>query len=216
MMEHPSVLAVHRARCSGSRSADLTDEPEQGLVEIAEVRRLRGPVVHLEVDIRGVFRVPRREHLIVPYTLQVGGLTAGLRRAYKEIAAEGEVCGTEPVVVGGAEGGETLVGGHRRMAVGTEEERCPREHRPVDGHMTAAGRGVVVGHGRAQLVLGARFLVGADVLIVHEVGGYGDVNRGLVGTRDGQDAVARRQLSALRRGRHAPHEAYFPLAALEF
>ena len=51
---------------------NLADEFEQGLVQFRQVRHFRGPVVHLKIDVRGVFRVPRWEHLVVPDTLQIG------------------------------------------------------------------------------------------------------------------------------------------------
>ena len=38
-----------------------------------DVRDACGPVVHLQVDVHRVVRVPRREHLLVPYALQVRG-----------------------------------------------------------------------------------------------------------------------------------------------
>ena len=47
---------------------------------LAEVCHLGWPVVHLGIDVDGVFAVPRSMHAPVPYTLQVGSLSAGLRR----------------------------------------------------------------------------------------------------------------------------------------
>ena len=66
VMEHPAVGTVHLAGSLTTRLGHLADEFEQGAVHLREVTDLRRPVVHLEVDVRGVFRVPRREHFFIP------------------------------------------------------------------------------------------------------------------------------------------------------
>ena len=72
VVQHPAFHAIHIASRLLALFVYLADELEQGFVQLCQVGDLRGPVVHLEVDVRGVFRVPRREHLVVPKTLQVG------------------------------------------------------------------------------------------------------------------------------------------------
>ena len=72
VMEHPAVGTVHVAGGLTARLGHFADKLEQRAIHLREVADLRGPVVHLEVDVRGVFRVPRGEHLVVPKTLQVG------------------------------------------------------------------------------------------------------------------------------------------------
>ena len=58
VVQNPAILAIHDLRRVGTCRADFTNQSEQRLVEVGEIRRLRWPVVHLEVDVRGVFRVP--------------------------------------------------------------------------------------------------------------------------------------------------------------
>ena len=78
MVEHPSSRAVHGRGCLGSCCADIAYEAPQRLVHLHEVGDIGRPVVHLEVDVTGILRVPRGQQLVVPYSLEVGCLSAGL------------------------------------------------------------------------------------------------------------------------------------------
>ena len=72
VMQHPTIGTIHLACCLTTCHADLTNQAEEGFVQLCEIGDLRGPVIHLQIDVRGVFRVPRREHLLIPDTLQIG------------------------------------------------------------------------------------------------------------------------------------------------
>ena len=81
VMQHPCLgigRAIHHTSCITSRLAHLSYQAEERLVEFGKIADLRGPIVHLEVDVAGVFAVPRGEHLVIPDALQVGRLTTGL------------------------------------------------------------------------------------------------------------------------------------------
>src|SRR5205085_11926741 len=67
---------------------EVRDHAYERLVALGEVRHLRGPVVHLRVDVDGVLRLPRRRHLRVPDALKVRGLRAGARGGDEEVATE--------------------------------------------------------------------------------------------------------------------------------
>ena len=47
---------------------------EQGEMTFAEIAYLRRPVVHLSVDIHGIFASPGGYNLLIPYALKVGWL----------------------------------------------------------------------------------------------------------------------------------------------
>ena len=87
VMSHPATTAVHIGGGLHSRLAQVAGHREQRLLRLGQVANEGGPVVHLGVDIDGVFRVPRGIDLRVPYTLQVGGLAAGLRRGDEQVTA---------------------------------------------------------------------------------------------------------------------------------
>ena len=50
----------------------------RGFVQFAQVGDFRGPIVHFQVNVTGIFAVPGGEKLIVPDSLKIGGLPAGL------------------------------------------------------------------------------------------------------------------------------------------
>ena len=52
-----------------------------------KVGHLGWPVVHLGIDVDGVFTVPRGIHTTIPHALQVSSLTSWLRRGDKQITS---------------------------------------------------------------------------------------------------------------------------------
>ena len=86
VVSHPTLAAVHLFGCFGARLAQVFHHREQRFLRLSEVAHKCRPVVHLGIDVDRVFRVPRSVHLVVPYTLQIGGLPAGLRRRDQQIA----------------------------------------------------------------------------------------------------------------------------------
>ena len=76
LVEDPAPGAVVLAGDAGALIGHLADQPEERLRRLGEVGDLRGPVVHLEVDVRRVLRIPHRIHVGVPDALQVRRLRA--------------------------------------------------------------------------------------------------------------------------------------------
>ena len=127
---HPSVAAIHLLCGEGSGLAEVANHREQRLLRLGKISHERRPVVHLGIDVDGVLRVPRCIHLVVPNTLQVGGLSAGLARRDEQVATilhhERHHVEIEWCVAGGAlivqlagtlfEGDEALVG--RQSGIG--------------------------------------------------------------------------------------------------
>src|SRR5690606_23465840 len=88
VMRYPTPRSVHHTRSLLSRHGEFTYHAKKRLVQFTEIGALRGPRVHLRVDVDGILAVPRRIHPIVPDTLQVRRLTAGLGRRDQQITPE--------------------------------------------------------------------------------------------------------------------------------
>ena len=85
MMGHPSLTAIHLLSCDGTSLTEVLDHREEGLLRLRKITHERRPVVHLGIDVDGVFRVPGRVDLIVPDTLQIGGLSTWLRGGDQQV-----------------------------------------------------------------------------------------------------------------------------------
>ena len=215
VMEHPSVGAIHTGCRLAPCLADFPDEPEKGFVHLRQVGHLRRPVVHLEVDVGGVFRIPRGQHLLVPDALQIGGIEViGLRRADEQIAPKLEVGGYEMAVVVRAETVYALVGGHLWEEVFAQVERHAVVVAVIDLLMACLQLSVAPCHGLVKPLPTLLLLVAADVVVGLHIGADGYVERGLVGARHGQLSVVLRHAAAHRLRGHAAFEAHFPLQVL--
>ena len=90
VMQCPATTTVHGRRLPPLHRYAL-HQIEKRLVHLGKVGHLGRPVIHLDIDVGGIFSVPGGTQLVVPYSLQVGGLSAGLRAAYQEITAKLEI-----------------------------------------------------------------------------------------------------------------------------
>ena len=86
VVSHPAPTAVHLLGRLRSRLAQVANHREQRLLRLGQVSHQGRPVVHLGVDVDGIFRVPRCIHLVVPHALQVGRLAPRLRRRDEQVA----------------------------------------------------------------------------------------------------------------------------------
>ena len=86
VMRQPALAAIHLLGSLGTRHAEVANHREQRLLGLDKVTHHGGPVVHLGIDIDGVFGVPGGILFAIPHTLQVGRLTTRLRAADKQIA----------------------------------------------------------------------------------------------------------------------------------
>ena len=80
MMRHPTRTVVHGARRLSACYTQVANHREQRFLCLSQITHIGRPVVHLGIDVDGIFRVPSGIHLMVPYTLQIGRLTTRLRR----------------------------------------------------------------------------------------------------------------------------------------
>ena len=131
VMGYPATTAVHLLGCLRSRLTQVADHREERLLRLGEVAHEGRPVVHLGIDVDGVFRVPRGVFLVVPHALEVGRLSARLRRGDQQIAAvlhhqrhhvevdRFTIC---DFVCGRIKGCEALVGGNLSVLI-TQRQR---------------------------------------------------------------------------------------------
>ena len=80
MVRNPTLATIHFLGSLGTRHAQVANHGKQRLLRLDEVTDHRRPVVHLGIDVDGVFRVPGSIFLTIPHTLQIGGLSTRLRR----------------------------------------------------------------------------------------------------------------------------------------
>ena len=118
-MRDESVRAVVDARGLPARLAQRFEVVEERLMQLGEVRHFRRPVVHLQVDVEVVVAVPRREHAVVPQSLQVRGKPARTAARNQQIAAELKVERFEPEIgLAFLHALEPLVSRRRRERIG--------------------------------------------------------------------------------------------------
>ena len=87
VMGHPTTAAIHLTGRLSARHTQVLNHREQGLLGFSQITYQGRPVVHLGIDVDGVFGIPGGIALVVPYALQVGWLSARLRRADEQVAA---------------------------------------------------------------------------------------------------------------------------------
>ena len=85
MMCHPATAAIHFPSRLCSRYTQILNQRIQRLRSVAEIRYLGRPVVHLRIDVDGIFTVPRRIFTVVPNALQVCRLSTRLGRGNEQI-----------------------------------------------------------------------------------------------------------------------------------
>ena len=174
---HPSLAAIHLLRCLRTRYAQVADHLKEGLLGLCEVTYQCWPVVHLGVDVDGVLRVPGGFQLVIPHTLQVGRLSAGLRAGDEQVAPilhhqgyQSEVCaveGLQPLVC--------------RQLFLIAIRQCQTDAvilRLVFLQMIVEQLGIALADdARHRLDILSRGIA-AHVVVVHEVGGSGDIDGG--------------------------------------
>ena len=143
----------------------------------AQIGYLSCPVVHLYIDVAGVFGVPCRvlAGVGVPNALKVGGLGARLRGADEKVAAELEVVGDKSWVV-------ALFVVFLDADFGVFNFLC-RILPEVEAYATKLFLVFVSVGGKAALIVlvlgkivgdigqGLCFSIGTDVIVFHKVGG---------------------------------------------
>src|SRR5687768_14333614 len=88
VMGHETVGAVVYARCLPARLTKRLEIVKERLMQLGEIGHFGRPVVHLKIDIEVIVAVPRREHTVVPETLQIRWKTAGTAARNQQVAAK--------------------------------------------------------------------------------------------------------------------------------
>ena len=80
MMQRPTACSVHLLCRLGTSYTDVLHHLDERVVTLAKISHFGGPVIHLDVDVRGVLRVPCRilAGIRIPDALQVGRLCTRL------------------------------------------------------------------------------------------------------------------------------------------
>ena len=179
-MGHPSTASVHLAGRFGPSHAQVGYQVEQRLLGFSQIAHQRRPIVHLGIDVNGVFRVPGGIQLVIPHALQVGRLASRLRRADEQIAPVLHHQGHQ-VKVGAVEGFQALVCGQFGRGRRGQTQRNASILLLVFSQVVRqqlSVRPVFQGCQRLQVLLRR---VSTDVVVIHEVGGSHNVEHGFGG-----------------------------------
>lgn len=91
MVRDESAAGIHIARDGGSGRIHTPDKSKQRLAELGQVAGVREPIVHLDVYIYRINRLPRRRERVAPDSLQIRGFAARAAARDEQIAAVVEV-----------------------------------------------------------------------------------------------------------------------------
>ena len=87
MMSHPTWAFIHHTGCFGSCHTQIANHREQRFLCFRQITNQCRPVVHLGINVDGIFRIPWSILLVIPYTLQVCRLSTWLRRRNQQITS---------------------------------------------------------------------------------------------------------------------------------
>ena len=203
VVSHPAAgVVIHLGR-AGAGLRQVHDHRGQRRDAFGKVRNLRGPVIHLRVDVDGVFAAPRRVHGIVPDALEIRGLAARTRAGDEQVARELEIQRGELRVVALGEMRDALVGRQLHGVRLAQVEFHAAEPFLVFGHMRLEQAGEGFPPGGGNLFLGDGLGIAADILVIFITGGGGDEQGGGVCAGECQAAHAPGEFPAPGQDAHA-------------
>ena len=209
-MQHPTFSTIHLTSCFLALLVYFTNQFEQWLIHLCQIRHLRGPVVHLKIDVRGIFRVPRWEHLVVPDTLQIGRIhIVWLRRRDKQIASKLEISCHEIVVCDIAKLLDAFSHGHVGKGVLAQVELHTIIVLVIRFLVQVFQRFIAQRHGFVQTLFRLHFLVASNVLVVLHVGANGQVDGCFVSSHHADVTIRTTLFTTFRLYCHTPHKAHF-------
>ena len=177
---HPSAAVVELAGRCGSRDAQVLHHREEWHLRFCQVGDVGRPIVHLGIDVDGVFAVPRGILLVVPDALQIGRLTSWLRRGDEQIAAILEHQRHQVDI-----GNGIFVLGELFHALVSLQLRCLADGQceahagklvPVGGNMTFQQLGIFQSGSTCQDRFVLRMCIPAHIVIIHEIRGRSDAD----------------------------------------
>src|SRR5690606_14301232 len=87
VMGHPAFGTVHDASSFLTCFSQFRHHAQEWLMKLRQICLFSRPIVHLRIDVDGVFTVPRRRKASIPYSLEVGRLASGLGRGYQKVSS---------------------------------------------------------------------------------------------------------------------------------
>ncbi|MCY1169162.1 hypothetical protein D9M73_91810 [compost metagenome] len=173
-MRNPAPRAVHRPRGPCAGYGQILDHPHQRLDTEAEPARIGCPIIHLSVDVDGVFAAPRRGRPLIPDALQRRRLAARSRRGDEQIAAILQIQRRQRGIDRGRARRNARVGWQRRRRAGAQIDLHPAEQRRMIRHMRPSQRGVALSFGRPTSGTHRANRIAAGIAIAAIAGRGGD------------------------------------------
>ena len=90
-MGSPASCGVVSLGGGGARDDESVDVIDEWFLTLHQIAWPRQPVIHLQIDIQMIIRVPRRHDFIAPQTLKICRQTAGPATAHQQITSVLEV-----------------------------------------------------------------------------------------------------------------------------
>ena len=171
MMCHPATATVHFPSRLCSRYAQILNQRIQRFRGVTEIRYLGRPVVHLRIDVDGIFAVPRRILTVIPNTLQVCRLSTRLGRGNEQIATivihqrnHRHILATRKFL-------QALVGRQRSIGIGWQNQGRSSKLLLVSLHMTFLQLCITHQFHLIYIVSIALGGIARHIVIVHKIGG---------------------------------------------
>src|SRR6266404_2037465 len=109
VMSYPASGAPLDFGGAGARFTEVHYHLYQRVDTFGQIAGFSGPVVHLRVDVDGVFAAPRRVHAFVPKALEIRRLAARSRTRDKQVPAKLEIKGRQLRIISGRKTFDALV-----------------------------------------------------------------------------------------------------------
>ena len=99
VMTHRSPASVHTAGGNSAVLPHALDMVVKGRAALGQILHKCAPVVHLGIDVNGIFSAPRRPHILVPDALEIKGESSLTGACYHKVAGEVEVHSNQLIVI---------------------------------------------------------------------------------------------------------------------
>jgi len=185
VMGHPAARTVHHLRGVRAGLREVQHHGRERFNTFPQVARLGGPVIHLGVDVDGVFAVPRRAHRTVPEALQVRGLAAGARTANQQITGELKIQRSQLRIVAAGKMPDALVRRQLHRVRFAEVQFHAPEQSLVFGDVRGEQLVESFFARSGNLFLGDDFGIAADIMIIFVTRRGGDEQCDRIGIGDG-------------------------------
>ena len=172
-------------------------------MQLSQIRGFGRPIVHLRIDVHGVFAVPWRKQMLIPDPLKVGRLSSRPGRCDQQVAPILEVETDELRVTTVEKLPDPLVGGLPRGIVFSKIQNHPIEQTPVIGDMICPDRIIVASLHIRKRHKREAFRVAPQVPEVVEIRSDRHINHNRIRVLYGQPVTLNLETPALQ-NRHHP------------